>query len=214
MARIALFDMDGTLIDSGLDITLSVNYVRHTRYSLEPLNVRSVVDAINAPSRNLSKIFYDTDVYEHEARILFEEHYYEQCIQNATVYEGIGPLLENLKNMGFAMGVATNAPSVFAKRMLGHLGLEPYFDLILGASDVELPKPHPQMIQKHLDYHRYRPGVDDAWMIGDNSKDMKAAKNAGITGIFACWGFSAEGEGDFSATEPAELLRIIGKNQA
>lgn len=214
MARIALFDMDGTLIDSGLDITLSVNYVRHTRYSLEPLGVRSVIDAINAPSRNLSKIFYGTEVYEHEARALFEEHYYEQCIQNVTVYEGIGPLLDGLKNMGFAMGVATNAPSVFAKRMLGHLGLEPYFDLILGASDVELPKPHPQMIQKHLDHHRYRPGVDGAWMIGDNAKDMEAAKNAGITGIFACWGFSSEGEGDFSASEPTDLLHIIGKNQA
>ncbi len=209
MAHIAIFDMDGTLIDSGLDITLSINHVRRQRYSLEPLSVQTVVDIINAPSRNLAKMFYGTVVYEHEARALFEAHYYDQCVQNVTPYEGIGTLLENLKHQGFAMGVATNAPSVFAKRMLCHLGLEPYFDLILGADNVDLPKPHPQIIQMHLDHHRYQSGTDYAWMIGDNTKDMDAAKNAGITGIFACWGFSSEGEGDYCAAEPLELLRIM-----
>lgn len=209
MARIAIFDMDGTLIDSGLDITLSINHVRAVHYSLEPLSVDSVVDIINAPSRNLAKLFYGTEIYDKEAKALFEAHYYEQCIQNVAPYEGIGTLLEALKQEGFATGVATNAPSVFAKRMLSHLGLESYFDSILGADDVDLPKPHPQMIQKHLDLHRYDSGTDYAWMIGDNAKDMDAAKNAGITGIFACWGFSSEGNGDYCVTEPSELLRIM-----
>ncbi|MBN2870614.1 MAG: HAD family hydrolase [Campylobacterales bacterium] len=209
MAHIAIFDMDGTLIDSGLDITLSINHVRRQRYSLEPLSVRTVVDIINAPSRNLAKMFYGTEAYEHEARALFEAHYYDQCIQNVSSYEGIGTLLENLKRQDFALGVATNAPSIFARRMLSHLELEPYFDLILGADNVDLPKPHPQIIQKHLDHHGYRSGTDHAWMIGDNTKDMDAAKNAGITGIFACWGFSSEGEGDYCAAEPLELLRIM-----
>lgn len=209
MAHIAIFDMDGTLIDSGLDITLSINHVRKVRYSLEPLSVRSVVDIINAASRNLAQMFYGTEVYEHEARTLFETHYYDQCVQNVRAYEGIGPLLEALKEKGFATGVATNAPSVFAKRMLSHLGLEDYFDLILGADNVDLPKPHPQMIKKHLEHHHYRSGTDNAWMIGDNSKDMDAAKNAGIASIFARWGFSADGKGDFDAEEPLELLRIM-----
>ncbi len=209
MADIAIFDMDGTLVDSGLDITLSINYVRGVRYEMEPLSIREVVDAINAPKRNLARIFYGTELYEDEARRLFESHYYDQCIQNVAPYEGIGALLESLKNRGFAIGVATNAPGTFARRMLSHVGFEPYFDLIVGADDVELPKPHPQMIQLHLEKHRYGPGADRAWMVGDNSKDMEAARNAGIRSVFAGWGFSAEGEGDYCASKPSELLRIM-----
>jgi phosphoglycolate phosphatase-like HAD superfamily hydrolase len=57
MRHIALFDMDGTLIDSGLDITLSINHVRTSCYNLDTLSVQYVIDAINAPERNLSEIF-------------------------------------------------------------------------------------------------------------------------------------------------------------
>ena len=209
MRRIALFDMDGTLIDSGLDITLSINHVREVCYNLEPLSVQSVIDAINAPVRNLSKIFYGKRIYEQRASELFEEHYYEQCIQNVTAYDGIHNLLNVLHKNDFVMGVATNAPSIFAKRMLQYLELDSYFQLIVGADNVDSPKPHPQMLYKHLNHYEFRSGTDNAWMIGDNSKDMEAASRAGITSIFAGWGFSNEGKGDYFAHSPKDLLSII-----
>jgi len=209
MAHVVIFDMDGTLIDSGYDITVSINHVRKQRYGLEPLSVEGVVDAINAPVRNLAEIFYNTVVYEDAARDLFEEHYYEQCIQNVRAYEGIPDLLEKIASQGMAMGVATNAPGLFAKRMLEHLQIGRYFDLIIGADEVETPKPNPQMIHRHLERHRYNAGTDYACMIGDNMKDMLAAKNAGIEGIFAGWGFSREGSGDHFVSDPAQVLKII-----
>lgn len=211
MKHIVLFDMDGTLIDSGLDITLSINHVRAQCYHLEPLSVQSVIDAINAPVRNLSEIFYAQSVYEQKARDLFEEHYYDQCIQNVVPYEGVCELLTTLRESNIIMGVATNAPSQFAKRMLKHLHMDDFFHLILGADDVEEPKPHPQMLNRHLKHHNYRSGTDNAWMIGDNSKDMEAAMRAGITSIFAGWGFSSQGAGDYFASTPQSLLDIINK---
>lgn len=214
MQNIALFDMDGTLIDSGLDITISINYVRSACYALEPMSVQSVVDAINAPVRNLSEIFYGKPQYEQRARDLFEEHYFEQCIQNVAPYEGVYDLLKVLHENNIIMGVATNAPSIFAKRMLQHLGMDTFFQLILGADDVEEPKPHPQMLHHHLNHYNYCSGTDYAWMIGDNSKDMEAAARAKITGIFAGWGFSAQGEGDYFAATPESLLDIISHKGA
>lgn len=201
--------MDGTLIDSGLDITLSINHVREVCYALDPLSVQSVIDAINAPVRNLSEIFYGKPIYEERSRELFERHYYDQCIQNVTLYKGILALLENLSQNGFVMGVATNAPSIFAKRMLEYLGIDSFFKLIIGADNVEAPKPHPQMLHHHLKHYNYRSGMDYAWMIGDNTKDMEAAQRAGIIGIFAGWGFSSQGEGDYFASSPDSLLDII-----
>lgn len=209
MRRIAIFDMDGTLIDSGQDITVSINHVRKECYGLEPLTVRAVIDAINAPSRNLAEIFYEMQSYEDRARQAFEAHYYDQCIQNVVSYDGIREILEHFADSGLSMGVATNAPGLFARRMLGHLQLSDYFSLIVGADDVETPKPHPQMLQKVLDHHGYISGTDNAWMIGDNSKDMEAAAQLGIPGIFAGWGFSSQGEGNYFADHPKELLRII-----
>lgn len=209
MGRIAIFDMDGTLIDSGRDIAASINHVREHYYGLSPLSVTAVVDAINASHRNLAEIFYTTLSYEDRARKAFEEHYYDQCLQNVVSYAGIKEILEDFARIGISMGVATNAPGVFARRMLGHLGLASHFSLIVGADDVQTPKPHPQMLRKILDYHGFDSGTDYAWMIGDNAKDMEAASKAGITGIFAGWGFSSEGKGDYFAGHPNELLRII-----
>lgn len=209
MKSIVLFDMDGTLIDSALDITLSINHVRSEGYALEPLSVQAVVDAINAPVRNLAEIFYGTSLYEARARDIFEEHYYDQCIQNVKPYSGIPALLETLHHHGHVMGVATNAPTLFAKRMLEHLNLDSYFRLIIGADEVDTPKPHPQMLIRHLEHYDFHSGTDCAWMIGDNSKDMEAASRAGIIGIFAGWGFSAEGDGDYFAPSPEALYDII-----
>lgn len=210
MQKIVIFDMDGTLIDSGNDITHSVNYVRQERYALSPMSVQAVVDAINAPSRNLAEIFYGTVLYEPEAKELFESHYYDQCIKNVSAYNGIIEVLETLRGANARMGVATNAPGMFARRMLSHLGLEGYFELIVGADDVEQPKPHPQMIRRHLDHCGYRPGTDRAWMIGDNAKDMEAACNAGIEAVFAAWGFAAIADAHPIAREPSEILCLIG----
>lgn len=209
MKHIALFDMDGTLIDSGLDITLSINHVRLECYGLDPLGIQEVIDAINAPVRNLAEIFYGKSIYEDQARELFELHYYDQCIQNVKSYEGIPELLATLHQNGVMMGVATNAPTVFAKRMLEHLELDTYFKLIIGADEVEAPKPHPQMLNRHLEHYEFRSGTDYAWMIGDNSKDMEAASRAGIVSVFAGWGFSSQGKGDYYASLPETLVDII-----
>lgn len=211
MQRIVIFDMDGTLIDSATDITLSINYVRKNHYNLGELSEVFVIDAINASQRNLASLFYETEHYDEDAKALFEEHYHTQCIQNVRAYDGIAETLSILHSQGCILGVATNAPSIFAKRMLSHLQLSDYFTHIIGADNVKYPKPDPQMLQLHLEHHGFVATRDRAWMVGDNTKDMEAARNANISSIFAAWGFSEHGTGDYLATDPLELSAIILK---
>lgn len=209
MKKIVIFDMDGTLIDSATDITLSINYVRNHHYQLDNLSDAFVVNAINSTQRNLAHLFYNTEHYEEAAKELFEEHYHEQCLKNVRVYHGIADLLSHLHSQGCLIGVATNAPSHFAQRMLSHLNLSPYFSRIIGADNVQHPKPHPQMLEVHLEHHGFNPHQDRAWMVGDNEKDMEAARNANIRSIFATWGFSEKGSGDYVVRDPLELSAII-----
>lgn len=211
MKKIVIFDMDGTLIDTAIDISITINHVRRECYGLDPLTQDFVVSAINSVNRNLAELFYETATYEASAKNMFETHYHDQCIQNVRAYEGMFQTIHSLHGMGCLMGVATNAPTQFAKRMLQHLDMADYFHHIIGADAVSIPKPNPEMLHYHLNAHSYDALTDSAWMIGDNLKDMHAAKEANIKSIFAKWGFNEHGEGDFIAHDPLEIIDIILK---
>ena len=209
MQKIVIFDMDGTLIDSKKDITISINYVRSINHNLPPLSEAFVVDAINMHERNLAKLFYETEVYERRDKKLFEKHYKQQCIEHSYLYEGVAELLSILKKNGVKLSVATNAPTLFAQTMLEHLQVAKLFDLIVGADKVKASKPNPEMLYYILDFYGFDVTKDKAWMIGDNSKDMESAKNAGIEGVFAAWGFSVDSTHYSIVKDPKKLLDIV-----
>jgi phosphoglycolate phosphatase len=207
--KIVIFDMDGTLIDSKKDITISVNYIRKINHQLPPLSEDFIVEAINMEHRNLPQLFYGTELYEEKDRLLFEEHYAKQCTQNPYLYDGILELLKTLKNAGVKLGVATNAPTPFAKKMLDSLCVADMFEKIIGADEVKASKPDPEMLFKILDICMYNASEDKAWMVGDNSKDMKSAENANIKALFASWGFSSDSLHYTRVDTPKQVSDIV-----
>lgn len=209
MQKIVIFDMDGTLIDSKKDITISINHVRKKHYDLAPLSEDFIVEAINKEVRNLPKLFYNTEIYAEKDRELFEIYYETQCIKNPYLYHGIKEMLEELHKNGVKLSVATNAPTKFAQRMLAHLQVSGLFDVIIGADKVSSSKPDPSMLNIILDFYNYNKNKDKAWMLGDNSKDMQSAKNANIKAIFVIWGFSSHYDFEVTIEQPSDILNII-----
>jgi len=207
--KVVIFDMDGTLLDSKKDITASVNYVREMHYNLPPLSEEFIVEAINMEVRNLSMLFYKTEVYHPKDRELFESHYELECVKNVYLYEEVQETLKKLVESDVKISVATNAPSQFALRMLEHLKVKSLFDVIVGADMVSASKPSPEMLHYVLNHYRYDAKNHKAWMVGDNSKDILSAASAQIESIFATWGFSPKGNAKVVIKKPSEILDIV-----
>ena len=198
--KMLLFDMDGTLINSGAMIANTINYVRKN-IGLKPMSKDHILENVNDPNVNSAEFFYGTKHFTDEQSVLFENYYHEHCLTDLEIYDGIKELLEDLKS-DFSFTVATNANSEFANKMLNHLELGHYFESIVGYNDVQKPKPHPEMIYKILDQHNIL--KHNAQLIGDSHKDIQAANKAGIDSVLVNWGFSNHEE---DAIETIHQLR-------
>lgn len=184
--RIIMFDMDGTLIDSGTSITNTINHVREN-IGFERLEKNYILEKVNDPNINTSEFFYGTKEFTKQQTVLFEEYYNANCLNDLEIYNGIQKLIDDLKS-DFTLAVATNANSTFAKKMLNHVGIGHHFKTILGYDSVEKAKPHPEMIYKILDEHNIE--NHNAQVVGDSHKDIMAATNAGVDSVLVNWGFS------------------------
>lgn len=204
--RLIMFDMDGTLIDSGTSITNTINYVRNN-LGFESLEKKYILEKVNDPCINASEFFYGTKEFTKEQKNLFEEHYNANCLNDLELYEGIQKLINDLKS-DFTLAVATNANSTFARKMLNHVGIGKHFETILGYDSVEKAKPDPEMIFKILDTHEIK--KHNAQLIGDSHKDIIAADNAGVDSVLVNWGFSDHSE---NAIETIQELEKKIKNK-
>ena len=186
MSRLIIFDMDGTVVDSGKVLVKTVNAVR-AHFDLDPMDAQVMLQALNDPDINSSRFFYNTPEFTPRQSEIFEQHYHQNCITQIQLYEGIKELLQRYSDR-YSYAVATNAYTSFALRMLEHLEVAPFFKKIVGADMVQNPKPHPQMLHLLMDELGYK--KEHAILIGDSLKDKRAALAAGIDYALVNWGFT------------------------
>lgn len=200
MKKIIIFDMDGTLLDTKIDISKTINYIRQELYSLEPLSIEDILPAFHLKNGTIAKYFYGTNEYEARARKLFEEHYSEGCVNNVKSFDGIDTLLEDLYFQNYSLNLLTNAPTNSSVKMMKHLKIDKFFDNMLGSTDVNNIKPEPDGIHKILDSYA---SIHSSIMVGDSHKDIVAAKNANIESILVDW------ENRFEEVEGKKPIREV-----
>jgi len=184
--QLIIFDMDGTLIDSGNVITNTINFVR-TNIGLDIMPKDELLTNLNNPDINSAKFFYGTKEFTPEQTELFSHYYDKHCISDIVLYDGILDMLDEISRY-FTLTVATNASSDFASKMISYLNIDNYFDMIIGANDVQNPKPHPDMLLKTM--KKLNVESKHSILIGDSQKDLRAAKSANIDSMLVNWGFS------------------------
>jgi phosphoglycolate phosphatase len=200
--KILVCDMDGTLVDSKSNITAAVNYVRREINGKDAISEEEVVAFLNGKTDDAARLFGAEGSLERERR-LFREYYLEICTDNLSFFDGMRETLEELKGMGVALAIATNASTIFAKKMMQGLDALHLFEKIVGADSVTRPKPSPDMVESIM--AALGAGSSECRVIGDSIKDMRAAKAAGAEAIFAGWGYSDAECADMVLYSPSEL---------
>jgi len=142
MKKSIIFDMDGTLLDSSLAMTISVNHVRKS-FGLNPIEKEYLEFHINQPGVDLPMKLYEVPHYTQEHRNRFAKHYLANANLHVKPYDGAYELLEALHVKGMTLSIATNATDFFARNMLEGQGMLKFFSHIIGANNVKKSKPNP-----------------------------------------------------------------------
>jgi len=186
--QLIIFDMDGTLINSGDVITNTINFVR-INLGLKEIQKDLMLSQLNNPDINSAEFFYGTSEFTPKQTELFTKYYDENCTKEISLYNGIYDLLLELKQKEYILSVATNASADFAIKMLKALDIYKFFSLVVGANMVSHPKPKPDMLEFTLKELNIK--INNSILIGDSLKDERAATAINIKSILVNWGFSS-----------------------
>lgn len=190
-----VFDLDGTLVDSGLDIALAANVVRD-HFGLPPLPVPVLTGYVGDGVRVLLErtLGHDPDTGRpglpveamrlDEGQAVFAAHYGDHLLDNTRLYPGVRGVLA-----GFAvvpMHVATNKPQAFTVAILEGFGLDGVFRRVVGGDLTPARKPDPAHLRACLDGLEVAPG--QVVVVGDSPNDIAAARALGAVAVGCTYG--------------------------
>jgi pyrophosphatase PpaX len=205
-----LFDLDGTLIDSG-EIILS-----SFRHATRTVLARDIPDEMLAAAVGGSNIYEQMRAFDEERADelvrVYREHN-EPLHDDLVAFEGIEALLERLKSEGRLIGIVTAKRRRTVDLAFAMLPLENFFDVVVTSEQTERHKPHPEPVLAALDRLGSEP--DEAAFVGDSPFDMGAGKAAGVFTVAVSWGKIhpverlIEAGADAVVHSPEELLDVL-----
>jgi phosphoglycolate phosphatase len=199
---LVIFDLDGTLIDSKLDLVHSVNAARGLM-GLGPISEQLVSSYVGSGAPVLMRRALGPEASEAEvARSLeyFLSYYRAHMLDNTRLYPGVREALDRLVEGGAKMAVLTNKPVRFSRALVEGLGLSGHFFQVYGGNSFEQKKPDPIGIETLLG--ESGAARESTVMVGDSAVDVRTARNARVMSCGVSYGFQPE----TFAEEPPDLL--------
>ena len=191
--ELVIFDLDGTLVDSIPDLTDAVN--EFLRASGRPdLAMDDVRRLVGKGARNLVEraLGNGTEEEVEKALAIFLAYNEAHIADKTIMYPGVAETLHELRRQGLRMAVVTNKTEFLSRKLLSVIGIDRYFDLILGADSLPFRKPSPEPVLKALaDLHIAPSG---AIMVGDSINDIAAGRAAGLATVGCTFGYGDDVE--------------------
>ena len=216
--QLVIFDLDGTLIDSRLDLVHSVNAaLRHIGRPELPEDVIASYVGDGAPvliQRALGGEAVD-DATVRRGLEFFLKYYREHKLDHTTVYPGIAEALATIQHSSNGtprkMAVLSNKPVVPSRAIVEALGLGRFFSQIYGGNSFATKKPDPEGARKMLTEYGVEP--QQAAIVGDSHVDISTGRNAGMATVGVTYGFAPhtlqDEPPDVLVDHPAELAAVF-----
>lgn len=213
MKKLAIFDLDGTLLNTITDLGKACNYALETMgFATHPLQAYAYM--VGNGVRNLMKKAQQ-DADDTTIDILlqhFMTYYNEHCLDTTKPYPGITELLEKLTAHDVALAVASNKYQAATDKIVA--GCLPQFNFVAveGQREGRNSKPDPSIIFAILE--KFPVSKKDVLYIGDSGVDIECAKRACVESIGVTWGFRSVAElrkanADYIVSNPAEILEHL-----
>lgn len=211
--KAVIFDLDGTLLDTLVDLKNAVNYALRTMGMPE-----RTLDEVRRFVGNGVRLLMIRAVPDGEDNPKFEEtfdvfkkYYGDHCTENTGAYKGIIPLMEELKRRGIKMAIVSNKID-FAVKELNDQYFSAYTSAAIGEMENVARKPAPDTALKAM--RELGVTADECVYVGDSDVDIQTAKNAGIPCISVTWGFRdrdflIENGAGCLIDKPEELLQYL-----
>jgi phosphoglycolate phosphatase len=214
MIRLAVFDLDGTLVDSRRDLANAANALVAARGG-KALPEEAIAGMVGEGAAVLVRRVLAASGLDAESPGALSDflHLYDQRLLEHTVpYDGIVEMLEAL-SAGLRLAVLTNKPQAHTDRLLEGLGLARYFRDVIGGDTPFGRKPSSSGLEELA--RRAKAPMAATALIGDSPIDLATARRAGCLVVLVRWGFGYR-EGDLRAGEriiqsPAELASLWGQ---
>lgn len=207
-----LFDLDGTLADTAGDLAGALNRLR-AQQGLPPQPLALLRPWASAGARGLLAAGMDIhpDHPEYESyRLGFLDAYLNCLAETTCLFEGMAAVLSDIESRGLKWGVVTNKPHRFTIPVMQGLGLAERAGVIISGDSTAHAKPHPLPLLTACEQLGVHPAA--TLYVGDDLRDIQAAKAAHMPSAAAAWGYLGHGtdirvwEADVIAQTPLDLI--------
>ena len=208
-----VFDLDGTLTDSGEGIINSVLYALQ-KYHIEVEDSTVLRNFLGPPLQESFQKYFHFSEEESQAVVeVYREYFVPKGMFENRVYDGVLDLLQRIKASGRKVVVATAKPQQFSNTILQHFHLDPYIDFVGGATLDGVRRDKAEIIRYALAHL----GVSDlstVVMVGDRKFDIEGAKAVGVDAIGVLYGYGSEEElraagADYLVRRPEDIMDLL-----
>ena len=209
--KLIIFDLDGTLIDSKVDIANGVNF------TLRELNLKEVPDELiytyvgNGVEPLIRRAVESAGGNGiGNALDIFRAYYLEHLLDNTVLYPNVMTVIKNLS--GIKKAVVSNKSERFVKKILSELDIAKYFEIALGGDSLKNKKPHPDTI--NLVMERVGASPKKTLIVGDSAVDIECGKRAGTYTCGVTYGYRdrrelIEAGADWIIDDMGELMNLV-----
>ena len=207
-----LFDLDGTLLNSGLSFHKIVNQLKKEINQEEVPFERVRKYSSRGASLILKNSFPEADVAQLEdLKKSFLERYFEFMLDDICLYDGVVELIDFLANESIPWGIVTNKSEKYTRPIIEKLKWHELTNAVICPENVTKAKPDPEGIITALNL--LNASNSESYYVGDHKRDVETGKNANVKTVACTYGFHETDphswQADYIINEPIELKNVI-----